>query len=148
MRENGRGVAPGEELLAWRAAYRDFPAVLDDRFDSLHRDTTKPPDENIAEAEALGTHRRTIGEREDVMRRNVEQFGIREMQSYERIRVAHFVANDPRPRFAGAGAARTPQVLAEFAGFDFNRAALFGQNHRSGAQATSTSSARSAADTG
>src|ERR1700747_1322563 len=105
---------PSEELMLRPAAHRYFLPFLDDRLDPLERDAPEAARENVAEAETLGTHRRTVRKRENVVRRHVERFRIRKMQPDERIRVAHFEPQNARPRFA-ARARGAPQVLANLA---------------------------------
>src|SRR5580700_1126975 len=80
VRQHCGGVAAGEELLIRGAADRYFLAGFDDGLDAEQRDAAEAAYQNIAEAEALGAHGRTVGESEDVMRRDVECFGVGEMQ--------------------------------------------------------------------
>ena len=66
-------------------------------FDFRQREAGEAADQNIAKTEALGAHRRAVGESEDVVRRDVERFGVGEMQADEGVAVADFEADDARP---------------------------------------------------
>ena len=140
MGEDCGGVVAGEEFVGRLAAHGDFSPRFDDRFDALQREAAEAADQNIAEAEALGAHGRAVGQREDVVRRDVERFAIRKMEADECVGVANFQARDARPGFS-VRVAWTAKVLAHLARFNLDDTALFRLNRRSGAQTASAASA-------
>src|SRR4029077_8958338 len=97
--------------MARFAAHCHFLPVLDDGFYLRECEAAEAPDEKIAEAKPLGAHGRAISQREDVMRRDVEGFGIRKVKPDERVRLTYLQIQNARPRFATRGCAGSTQML-------------------------------------
>src|SRR5579863_4065624 len=148
--QDAGGVAAGEKLRRRLAAHRDLLARLDHRLDPFQWDEPEATNQDVAQAKAIGAHGRTIGHGENVVRRYVERFGVREAQANERVGVANFVPDNARPRLAGARRIRAAQVLADLAALerdasplarDYDRAST--ETASAAAAGTSTGAARS-----
>ena len=124
MCEDGGGEAAGEEFRRGLAGYGDFVTVGDDGFDAVQGDATETGVEDVAEAEAVGTHGGAVGECEDVVGSDVEGLGIREVEANESVGVPNFEADDASPGFAVAFGIRAAQKLADVARLDGNSSPL------------------------
>ncbi len=76
MRENCRGVAACVKFVDRRAAHCHFLPFLDNRFNSAQGEAAEAAHQNIREAQAFGAHWLAVGQRENVMRRDVERLFV------------------------------------------------------------------------
>jgi hypothetical protein len=87
-----------------------------------------------------------FSERENVVWRDVERLGIREMQAEKRVGVTGFNAQDAGPAFA-SGQRRAAQTLAKLTRLGCDGATLFRRHHTARSQTASATATRAAPGT-
>src|SRR6202050_1272240 len=100
VRQDRCVAAPGEKLVIRLAAHRHLLPFLDDDLDFPYSNAPEAADQNIAQAQTFGPHRRPVSQGENVVRRGVQRLFIRKMEADECVGVAHFQPHDARPRLS------------------------------------------------